>query len=223
MIGSVQVPTMNSPTKQDFLQSFPFFRDNPDWLVTDILSVARPHTFQQGQAVFHEGDECSVIAFLISGVIRVFKVGDTGRQILLYEVREGQICILNAACIISDRPYPADAVVTADGEAFIVPASEFRRLMANVEEMRRFVFGGLSDRLIAVMNLVEEVAFRKMDERLRSYIREHAKDGRLLTTHQKIANDLGTSREVVSRLLDELERQGAVSLARNQIRVLRIE
>jgi CRP/FNR family transcriptional regulator, anaerobic regulatory protein len=223
MIGFIQVPAMHSLTKKDFLQSFPFFSDHPDGLVMDILSVAHSHAFQQGQAIFHAGDECSVIAFLISGAIRVFKAGDTGKQILLYEVREGQTCILNAACIIADRPYPADAVAKADGTAFIVPAAEFRRLAANYEVMRRFIFDGLSGRLISAMNLVEEIAFRKMDERLRSYLMEHVKDGSLQITHQKIANDLGTSREVVSRLLYELERMGAVSLSRNQIRVLPIE
>jgi CRP/FNR family transcriptional regulator len=218
-----QVKAMNPLPHHDFLQIFPFFRDCPDAVVTAILSAVRHHRFQQDQSVFHEGDECSVIAFLLSGEIRVFKTGDAGRQLLLYEVRQGQICILNAACIMANKPYPADAVVTVDGEALILPAPEFRRIVGHYEEMRSFVFGGLSDRLIAVMNLVEEIAFRKLDERLRAYIRERSLDGLLSTTHHKIANDLGTSREVVSRLLIELERKGAISLSRNQIRVLDLE
>ena len=86
--------------------------------------------------------------------------------------------------------------------------------------MRDFVFSLLSERLGEVMELVNEVAFRRMDERLLEYLIEKSGDGVLLATHQKIASDLGTSREVVSRLLKDLERQGKLSLARNTISLL---
>jgi len=172
--------------------------------------------------VFHENDTCSVLAFLLSGKIRVYMIGDDGREITLYDVLEGETCILNVACILSSNPYPARAMVIEDGDAYIITAADFRRLVDQYAEMRTFVYAGLGGRLISMMKLVEEVAFRRLDVRLRDYIGEKKQDNVLNTTHQRIANDLGTSREIISRLLEELERKGAVALSRSKIEVLSI-
>jgi CRP/FNR family transcriptional regulator len=94
-------------------------------------------------------------------------------------------------------------------------------MVSDDETMREFVFTLLSRRLSGVMELVEEVAFGRMDERLTDYLVERSTNGRLETTHQKIANDLGTSREVVSRLLKDLERAGTVKLSRSEIMLLK--
>ena len=163
---------------------------------------------------------CSGIAFLLSGSIRVYKCGESGREITLYEIGPGETCILNASCILGNKAYPANAVTISEGELIMVPAHDFRRLLGSHETMRNFVFSLLSERLGEVMELVNEVAFRRMDERLMEYLVEKSGDGVLLATHQKIASDLGTSREVVSRLLKDLERQGKLSLARNSISLL---
>ncbi|BCB95174.1 hypothetical protein JZK55_00960 [Dissulfurispira thermophila] len=101
----------------------------------------------------------------------------------------------------------------------LIPSREFRGMVARYEDMRDFIFGLLSDRLTAVMALVEDVAFGRMDERLIDYIIEKSEDGILNATHQKIASDLGTSREVVSRLLKDFERKGKVILSRNSIQL----
>ena len=101
-----------------------------------------------------------------------------------------------------------------------MPSSDFRRLSSAHAELREFVFSLLSERLAVVMQLVEEVAFGRMDERLVQYLLEKSKDHRLETTHQHIASDLGTSREVVSRLLKDLERKGQLELSRNFIVLL---
>ncbi len=209
-------------SKNDFLHSFPFFRECPETLVKDILSSARPHTIPEDQFVFREGDSCSVIAFLFSGEIRVYKIGDTGREITLYDVNEGEICLLNAACILSNQSYPAHALATLGGHALVLTAGEFLRLMNQYDDMRHFVFSGLSGRLISMMNLVEAVAFQRVDKRLRDYILEQAGDGVLRMTHQKIANELGTSREVISRLLEDFEKKGQIRLSRNRIDIVRL-
>jgi CRP/FNR family transcriptional regulator, anaerobic regulatory protein len=98
---------MKPLSKKDFQQYFPFFRTCPDRLVDDILAAMRPHHFQKDQMVFHENDTCSVLAFLLSGKIRVYMLSDEGREITLYDVQEGETCILNVACILSSTPYPA--------------------------------------------------------------------------------------------------------------------
>jgi len=203
-------------TPEEFTQFFPRFRRQPE-LTTQLLLQAGRQAFPAGTHLYWEGDSCSGIAFLLSGAIRVYKCGETGREITLYEIGPGETCILNASCILGNKAYPANAVTLSKGELVLVPAHDFRRLLGSHEAMRDFVFALLSERLGEVMELVNEVAFRRMDERLMEYLVEKSGDGVLMATHQKIASDLGTSREVVSRLLKDLERQGKLSLARNSI------
>lgn len=210
---------MNIPTKQAFQKHFPYFRTSPARMVDDMLKSMSLHRFRKDDMVFQENDTCSVLGFLLSGSIRVYMFGEDGREITLYEVNPGETCILNIACILSHAPYPARATVTLEGDACLISDEEFRRLVDAHAAMRTFVFEGLGARLISMMRLVEEVAFRRTDERLRRYLSEKGEGGLLNATHQKIANDLGTSREIISRLLGELERTGAISLSRNRIEI----
>lgn len=206
-------------TPDEFTQFFPRFRQQPE-LTAQLLSQAGRHSFSAGTHLYWEGDTCSGIAFLLSGSIRVYKSGESGREITLYEIGPGETCILNASCILGNKSYPANAVTISGGEFVLVPAPDFRCLLGSHETMRDFVFSLLSERLGEVMELVNEVAFRRMDERLMEYLVEKSGDGVLLATHQKVASDLGTSREVVSRLLKDLERQGKLQLGRNTITLL---
>ncbi|HMK43442.1 MAG TPA: Crp/Fnr family transcriptional regulator [Dissulfurispiraceae bacterium] len=210
---------MQTSSTEEFLETFPVFRRN-QLLAADILAHGQRRTVAKDQVIYSEGDTCSAIAFVLSGEIRVFKIGDAGREITLYEIEKGETCILNASCIISKMSYPAYAATALDTELLLIPAADFRRLVSRYEEMRDFVFGILSQRLAWVMALVEEITFERMDARLLEYLREKSEDGKLYSTHQKIANDLGTSREVVSRLLKHFERQKKVSLARNFIQLI---
>jgi CRP/FNR family transcriptional regulator len=207
-------------TKNEFIKTFRNFRNSSDELLKELLVIARRQDVPAGKQIYSEGDSCPVIAFVISGEIRVYKTGQTGREITLYEIGPGETCILNASCILSGTSYPANAVTLSDVTMLLIPSSDFRRLVDRHEEMRDFVFALLSRRLDGVMELVEEVAFGRMDERLLDYLIEKSEHGKLETTHQKIANDLGTSREVVSRLLKDLERKQEVRLSRNSISLL---
>ncbi|MDA8083344.1 MAG: Crp/Fnr family transcriptional regulator [Nitrospiraceae bacterium] len=210
---------MATAMQERFLGAFPVFRSASGDMVTDFLAAARHDSFPADLTMYTEGDFCPSIAFLLSGELRVFKAGEAGREITLYDIHAGETCILNASCILSGLPYPAHAVSTVGGELLLVPAGEFRRLIAAHAEMRDFVFRILSQRLSSVMTLIEEVAFGKMDERLLDYLDRKQTKGELASTHQEIANDLGTSREVVSRILKDFERKGIVRLSRNLIHV----
>ena len=204
---------------KEFYASFPRFNGQPE-LVSDLLAQARRQKFPAGMHLYWEGDVCSGIAFLFSGRVRVYKSGESGREITLYEIGPGETCILNASCILGNNSYPANAVTLTAGEMLLVPAPLFSRLLGSHEALRAFVFSILSERLTEVMHLVNEVAFGRMDERLLDYLVEKSCDGVLCAPHQRIANDLGSSREVISRLLKELEHQGKVSLARNEVKLL---
>ena len=207
-------------TTSEFTRAFPSFRNGPASLLNELLTVSRKQVVPAGTQIYREGDACNAIAFVLAGDIRVYKIGQTGREITLYEIGPGETCILNASCILSGQTYPAHAITLSETLLFLVPSAEFRRLISEQEMMREFVFTLLSRRLSGVMELVEEVAFGRMDERLIDYLVEKSGENMLETTHQKIANDLGTSREVVSRLLKDLERKGQVQLSRNAVMLL---
>ncbi len=208
-------------TIDDFLKAFPVFRTIADGKLQELLSASSRKKVAAGTQLYREGDACSAIAFVLSGDIRVFKIGQTGREITLYEIGPGETCILNASCILSGKSYPANAVTLTETEVLLIPSPAFQSMMAGSEQMRQFVFAIMSQRMTAVMELVEEVAFGRMDQRIMDYLIEKSGNGQLETTHQKIANDLGTSREVVSRLLKDFERKQQIKLSRNSITLLR--
>jgi len=205
----------------EFINVFPAMRGISESQLRDFLSLGRRQTVPSGTQLYQEGDACSGIAFVLSGDVRVYKIGQSGREITLYEIGPGETCILNASCILSGRSYPAYVVTVSDTDLMLFPSPVFQRMMAESEEMRRFVFTIMNHRISTVMELVEEVAFGRMDERLLGYLVEKSNSGQLETTHQKIANDLGTSREVVSRLLKDFERKHQIKLSRNSITLLK--
>ena len=164
-----------------------------------------------------EGRPCNNSEFQLSGVKRSYKVSESGREITLYEVGPGKICIVNVACSLSNSVCAANSVSLTDVTMLSIPAKDFRELVAKYEEMRTFIFTSINQKFVSIMELVKEIAFRKMNERLYDYIAEKSEHGKLSTTHQKIANDLGTAREVISRLLKEFEKKGMLRISRNLI------
>ncbi len=175
----------------------------------------------KGRDVFIEGDQVDAIALLISGVVRVYKIGETGREITLYRFGNGESCILTANAILSQKNFPAVATVEQEAEAIMIPADTFRDWVRRYDPWREFVFELLSQRLSSVMEIVEEVAFRRMDVRVASLLTERGRRSDLIRmTHQEIAAELGSSREVISRILEDFSAQGLVEVSRGSIRIL---
>jgi CRP/FNR family transcriptional regulator len=174
-----------------------------------------------GHDVFVEGDRVDAIALLVSGVVRVYKIGETGREITLYRFGNGESCILTANAILSQKNFPAVATVEKEAEAVMIPAEAFRDWVRRYDLWREFVFDLLSERLSTVMAVVEEVAFRRMDTRLASFLLERSRRAdSIYITHQEIAAELGTSREVISRILEDFSAGGMVSVSRGVIQLL---
>lgn len=174
-----------------------------------------------GKDVFLEGDQPDGIALLISGVVRVYKIGETGREITLYRFGHGESCILTANAILSRRSFPAVATVEKEAEAVMIPANVFRDWVKRFDLWREFVFDLLSDRLATVMSVVDEVAFQRMDRRVAAFLLAKASNQRSIrVTHQEIASELGSSREVVSRILEDFSRTGLIEASRGTIVIL---
>ncbi len=177
-----------------------------------------------GKDVFVEGDRTDAIALLISGVVRVYKIGDTGREITLYRFGLGESCILTANAILSQQTFPAIATVEQDAEAVLVPAAAFHDWVDRYALWRGFVFDLLSQRLQSVLAVVDEVTFRRVDARVAALLlnrrrRQHP----ISITHQEIAAELGSSREVISRILKILAQDGLILPARGHIEILDLD
>lgn len=170
-----------------------------------------------GQTVFLEGDTCSFFAFLLSGRVRVFKSGETGREITLYRFKKGEGCILTASCILSKTRFPAQAVVEEETETVLVPNELLREYVKGYESWREYFFNLLSERLGEVMEIIDEVVFRKMDSRIAELLLLRPAERALDITHREIASELGTSREVVSRILKDLEKENIIQIDRGKI------
>ena len=160
-----------------------------------------------------DGDRVDGIALLISGVVRVYKIGETGREITLYRFGLGQSCILSANAIMSQKSFPAIATVEEDAEAVMIPADAFREWVNKYDLWREFVFNLLSERLSTVMAIVDEVVFKRMDRRVASFLLIQAKgQNPMRVTHQEIAAELGSSREVISRILEDFSREELIEV-----------
>lgn len=206
------------------LNALPILRSADNQLVREFQVGAFFAHIPAGKDVFIEGDLPDAIALLISGVVRVYKIGETGREITLYRFGSGESCILTANAILSHRSFPAIATVEKDAEAVMIPDDAFRDWVKRYDLWREFIFEMLSSRLSMVMAVVEEVAFKRMDRRVASFlltksILQHP----IRVTHQEIAAELGSSREVISRILEDFSQEGLVKSGRGVISVLNTE
>ena len=190
-------------------------------MVREFQQIAVFARIPVGRDMFIEGDLVDGIALLISGVVRVYKIGETGREITLYRFGLGESCILTANAILSQKNFPAIATVEREAEAVMIPADMFRDWVRRYDLWREFVFDLLSQRLSSVITIVDEIAFRRMDVRIASLLLNRSQlQNPIRTTHQEIASELGSSREVISRILEDFSERGIVRSGRGEVEVL---
>ena len=201
----------------------PLLHAAPQALVRDLQYTASLSTLSKGHDIFIEGDQVDSIALITAGSVRVYKIGETGREITLYRFGVGEACILTTNAILSRQTFPATATVERDVQAIMIPADALRTWIVQYEAWRTFIFGLLANRLSTVMTVVNEVAFRRMDARIAALILTRLPiDSVVRITHQQIATELGSTREVISRILEELADQRIIVLERGAIQVIDI-
>lgn len=205
----------------EFTASFPQFARLDPASAQVLSGSARMVTLPAGTALFHDGGPCSAYVLVVEGSVRVQKVAENGREIVLYRVESGQSCVLTTNCLISHGDYTAEGVAETEVKALVLPAAAFRSLLGQSEAFRDFVFSAYATRIADLLMLIEEVAFGRIDVRLAAWLLHHADDGGAVkATHQDIATELGTAREVVSRQLKDFERRGWVGLHRGRVQVV---
>jgi CRP/FNR family transcriptional regulator len=177
-------------------------------------------TVPKDTVIFGPGKSPENLLLMLDGTVRVQQLAENGREIVLYRVHAGESCVLTTACLLAYEDYSAEGVAETDVSAVAIPRSVFDDLLAGSAEFRNFVFSAYSKRITDLFLVIEEIAFRRMDIRLAQRLLELAKDGRVEATHQQMAAELGTAREVVSRQLSEFQRREWVAQSRGEIRIL---
>lgn len=180
------------------------------------LAAARAVGLKRGQKVFEPGQPCAAFLVVTAGTVRVSTVTSTGRELLLYRVGEGETCVLTTACLLAGADYDAEGVTETDVEALAIPKVLFEELMAISPAFRSFVFSSYGVRLRDLIGLVQDVSQRQLDRRLARFLADRAATP-LTMTQQEIAAELGTAREVVSRLLKQFAADGLVQIERRSI------
>ena len=176
-------------------------------------------TVPAGATVFEPGAACRNYIVVLDGSVKVRLLAPSGREIVLYRVGSGETCVLTTSCLMQGTDYDAEAVTETEVSALLIPKQAFDEMMNASGAFRQFIFSSFSTRLNELLGLVNEVAFGHVDRRLAAWLLAHARGGHIAATHQAIASELGTAREVVSRLLKELERRGLVSLTRGDVSI----
>lgn len=204
--------------KQDILERVDFYRDAPAELQSSMMGAARYVKLAAGDLLCREGEPSSHFAAVGTGSVRVFRIGATGREITLYHVRDQQASLVSMLSVLLGSPSIATAQAEVATEAVILPAGSLRAWVSTSDSMRRFIFETMARALVEVATLLDDVAFRTMESRLAALLLQHFAIARVISMrHEDFAAELGTAREVVSRLLENYERRGAINLSRGRI------
>jgi CRP/FNR family transcriptional regulator len=203
-----------------WLAAFPELNELEDAQRGELLGAIQFSRLREGDVAYRQGQHCHNYVMCIEGQTRVFKTSESGREILLYQVGPGETCVLTTSCLIAGSPFPAESTAETDVLHAALPASTFHRLMGSSPRFRKFVLDNYGDLLSSLIMLVDEVAFASLDLRLaRRLLAEANPEGIVAKTHQQLALDLGSVREVISRYLSEWERMGWVQASRGSIEV----
>lgn len=198
---------------------FPQLRGDSE--LDDVLASAQCLSLPAGVRVFEPGSVCQNYLLVGTGRVRVQLLSASGREVVLYHVGEGDSCVLTTSCLLGETNYPAEGITETEVIALALSAADFTRGLDRSAAFRRFVFGNLGRRLSEVIARMEQLAFVPIDARLASALLRLADSaGNITATHQDLAVELGSAREVVSRHLKRFEDQGLVRLHRGSIEVL---
>ena len=207
------------------LEAFPFFASLPARAREALISHAVTKKLDSREVLVRDGAECTWLPFVLDGTLRLYKTSPAGREITLYRIRRGESCILSATCILNEGSFPAIAEAEGPTEVLLVPSRLIAAYVEDNPDWRRFLFGLYAKRLDEVLTLVDEVAFHHMDARLAAWLFKQStgSPGTVGATHGQIADELGTSREVISRILSDFEADGLIETSRARIRLARPE
>lgn len=200
--------------------AFPNFSNE---LIQEINANASFQTFKSGDVIMRTGQYIKNTILILKGQLKIYREGEDGEEFLMYYLQAGQACAISLICSTKNQTSQITAKVVEDVEAISIPLALMDKWMMNHRSWYEFVIFTYRTRFEEVLEVIDNIAFRAMDERLEFYLKRHTKAcgcKEINLSHQEIATELNTSREVVSRLLKKMEQRGLVLLHRNQIEIL---
>lgn len=212
---------MQQTEHSNWLRFFPRLKQLNSIAWNKMLLHSKHVHLQEGDMVFKAGEACQNYLFILSGVVRVQKSSSNGHELTLYRLYTGQVCEITTTCLLANEIYHAEAIAETEVRAILVPKQYFQEALSDTPEFREYVYSSLEKRINVLLDFVEEVAYVPVDNRLaRCLIENMDKNQVVLTTHYQLATNLGTAREVVSRLLKSFEKNGYLKLGRGKIHIL---
>jgi CRP/FNR family transcriptional regulator len=209
---------ITTETQALVLHHYPVLRELSAGTLDSLMASATYMEVPAGAMMFDENQACMGFALLLSGSARVVKAAANGRELHLYDVTPGETCILTSGCLLGKSTYQARCTTLEATELVVLPPATFRLLFSASESFREHVFGRFSERVSDLLQIVSAVAFQKLEQRLAVWL--VARPSPIRITHQALADDLGSVREIISRLLKNFAEQGWLRLGREQIEVL---
>lgn len=198
---------------------------NPE-LLNEIREKSQIKIFEPGDTLMQENSFIRSIPLLLSGSIKVFREDPDGKEILLYYLQPGDSCVSSLLGGLTNDTSKVKAIVEERSEVLLIPVADSNQWVKTYSEWWEFILRLYNKRFEELLNIVNNIAFSKVDERLLALLKRkqslHANQNEIQVTHQQLAEELGTAREVVSRLLKQLEREGRIRLGRNRITFIKL-
>jgi len=208
-------------TRQIWFQHYPALKEIQDDAWIKVLDQTQLHQYKAHDVIFHDNDECHGYFFLLKGSIRVQKNSSNGHSIVLYHLHPGDVCELTTLSLLAKKHYAGEAVAETDAEFIYISAPHFSKVLSQSSGFQQFVFSSLEKGVSELINLVETVAFHHIDRRLAHYLLNASDEKHCIhATHSDISTELGTAREVISRVLKSFEHHQYVKLHRGWLELL---
>ena len=205
-------------TRDTLRQSLPNLTDPK--LLDRLLEKGQFSVFESGKTLMEPGQFVKAVPLVLEGSIKIMRMDEDGKELFLYYLETGETCALSLTCCSAARPSEIKAVVEEKASLLFIPIQVHEQLVDEFKQWKDFVSTTYQHRFQEMLTVLDAVAFKRMDERLMNYIvtkMKQLKSNELHTTHQEVANELGTAREVISRLLKQLEKKKWIELGRNVI------
>ncbi len=211
---------VNAPAS-DWIDRFEPLKQLPEELQAALAKGSKVVSVPAGTRIFEPGQSADNLLLVLEGRVRVQQQSATGREVILYRVHEGESCVLTTASMLAFEDYSAEGIAETNVTAVAIPRRTFDDLVARSPIFRQFVFSAYARRITDLFLLIDDIVFQRMDVRLASRLLDLADGGGVVhATHQTLANELGTAREVISRNLAEFQRRGWIEQARGEVRLI---
>ena len=209
--------------KYELLKNYPFLKDLEKEVLELFLSRIIVNNYEVGQNVFSNNVSCIGFSFILEGKLRIYKLGDDGKEITLYRISKGDSCFNTILCALTDSEEKSFADVEENAIIAILPMDLFKKYLVNNSVFLKYIFKNLYNKFENVVEGLEKVTFNSIENRIIDYFNLKLEENNgvkiIYTTHEKIAADIGSSREVVSRSLKTLEKRGILELGRGKIKI----